>query len=355
MTRLVLAGYFGCGNLGDDAMLLGFLAGLGDREVGLTLLSGAPERTYREYNLHSVDRFDFGAIAAELERSQALVFPGGSIFQDVTSLRSVLYYARLVTMAKKAGCRVVLLGQGVGPLNRFFGRRWARNAFNAADLIVVRDPESAATLKTLGVRIRPVLGADLAFLLPEPPAPAEREGFQVGDMRAVGIAPRPWSKIKGLPELFGEVCRLLFQNNFMPVLIEMDENLDGPLIHRIAKTQGGKIPTLERLRSPIRLQQRLARLEGVIAMRLHAGVLAVTVDVVPTMVSYDPKIGAFTQGMGLPAPLALEGLQASRIVGAFLETHRRREALRAEIGRRREEMVRVARENVEMLWQLVSG
>ena len=145
-SRLLLAGYFGCGNLGDDAILVGFVDGVVKENHDLVVLSGAPEETYRLYGARSIARRDFKQIEEELERCDALVFPGGSIFQDVTSVRSPAYYSTLVTKAKKAGKKVFFLGQGVGPLKTFFGKRFAVSAFKAADAIVVRDPGSAALL-----------------------------------------------------------------------------------------------------------------------------------------------------------------------------------------------------------------
>lgn len=152
MARILLAGYFGCGNIGDDAILLGIVEGLRHSNHDLAALSGAPEETYRYHGVTAYPRKDFKAIREALEGRDALVFAGGSIFQDTTSLRSVYYYSSLVKEAKKLGKKVLFVGQGVGPLKRFFGKRWAASAFNAADAIVVRDPASASLLNSLGVK-----------------------------------------------------------------------------------------------------------------------------------------------------------------------------------------------------------
>ena len=113
MKNLLLAGYLGAGNLGDDAVMLGLVHGLGGASYSVTVLSGAPEETHRLYGFPSVPRRDNRLIEAAIIKCDALVFPGGSIFQDASSMMSPTYYAGLIETAKKHGKKVVLVGQGI--------------------------------------------------------------------------------------------------------------------------------------------------------------------------------------------------------------------------------------------------
>ena len=88
----------------------------------------------------------------ELLGCDILVCGGGGIFQDRTSVRSILYYSLFVLAARIFSKEVRLLHQGVGPLNTRTGRFLARAAFNLAGKISVRDIESKKALKALGVR-----------------------------------------------------------------------------------------------------------------------------------------------------------------------------------------------------------
>ena len=94
MANLLLAGYFGSGNLGDDAILLGFMQGIEKDGHDVHVMSGSPDETYRSYGLRAIDRKNFDEIKKAIDACDALVFPGGSIFQDVTSVASVSYYAK---------------------------------------------------------------------------------------------------------------------------------------------------------------------------------------------------------------------------------------------------------------------
>jgi polysaccharide pyruvyl transferase WcaK-like protein len=258
-----------------------------------------------------------------------------------------------VKSAKSAGKRVVMLGQGVGPLKGTCAKRWARQAFEAADAIAVRDPGSLQTLRSLGVQKAIAVTADLAFLLPPPfQDSASTEGFNVGSMRSVGIAARPLGKGPEIADLFAEFARILFAQNYMPVLIEMDRNEDGLLIQEINKRNGGKVPDLRKLGRPQQVQTRMARMDAVVAVRLHAGILASTVGVPPFMVSYDPKVTAFARLMDLPS-LPVEGLSAARLFEGFKEFMGRREAVAAAMEKRRAEQAALAAQNFELLDRVV--
>lgn len=327
--------------------MLGFVHGLGNTRHNITVLSGAPDETFRTYGFTAVNRKDMKAVQEAIDKCDALVYPGGSIFQDVTSFRSSVYYSHVVKMAKKARKKVMLLGQGVGPLTGFIGKNAASSAFNAADLVVVRDPGSVTTLKNIGYKGTPRVAADCAFLLPAPPE-SDATGFSVGNMKSVGISVRPHGKDKDVIKVFGELCRMLFQNGYMPVLIEMDKTDDFPLMQEISKAQGGKIPDIRKLSSPMQLQQRLARMDSVIAMRLHAGILAATVGIPPLMISYDPKVAAFAQMLDIGSAPSMEGITAQRIYDVFVEHLKSRERNVKVVERRVEDLRKQAMVNIDL-------
>lgn len=352
MPHVVLAGYFGCGNLGDEAVLLGFADAW--RELGgdVTALSERPEDTNRRLGLRAVYRKSPGDIRQALSAADAMVFPGGSIFQDSTSVRSVGYYANLVQLAKRTGKRVFLVGQGVGPLRTFFGKRLAASAFAACDFIAVRDPDSLQALQDLGVKVRAKVTADTAFLLPASiGGTAEDTGFQVGEMKTVGIAPRPlpgW-KDRDTVKLYGELARGLMQAGLMPVFLEMDSEIDGPLIVEISKSQGGKVPEIRKLGSPLDAQTRISRMDAIVAVRLHAGILAAKVGVPPYLVGYDPKVVSFAKMLGVPRFPSLEGLTSQRLIDGFLSFYKERDRHRHVLESKTAELTTAARENVELV------
>jgi polysaccharide pyruvyl transferase CsaB len=346
-AKLLLAGYFGCGNLGDDAILLGFLNGIDGLGYEVRALAGNLSRV-QQLGVTPVPRKDLSAIKEAIKQCDAVVFPGGSIFQDVTSSRSAIYYSSIVHMAKKADKKVLLLSQGIGPLKSFFGKRSAVTAFNLADQITVRDAGSVSALGALGVTKAPRLAADMAFLLPEP-VHSDEDEFQAGGMKAVGIAPRPWGKKKDTVKFFSELSRLLVKEGFMPLMIPMDSEHDSELIQEISNAAGGKIPSLKGITNPSDMMRRLSRLESVIAVRLHAGILAAAAGVPPYLISYDPKVTGLANSLGLAAPPTLESAQPERIVDGFKDFISRRDSLVSQVKRRREELAEEAKVSIEVL------
>jgi polysaccharide pyruvyl transferase WcaK-like protein len=230
----------------------------------------------------------------------------------------------------------------------------AVEAFKAADVVSVRDPTSMATLNALGIT-RPIqVTADSAFLLP-PPHENPGEVFGVAGMRSIGISPRPFGKPKETVALFSDLCGLLFRAQMVPVLIEMDRIEDGLLIDEIEKKSGGRISHIRKIDVASTAQTRLARMDGLIAMRLHAAILAATVGVAPLIISYDPKTTAFAKLLGLPAPPSIENLTAQRLFEIFVEHQKATDRNRQIVARSVKELTQLANGNLELTRKALGG
>jgi polysaccharide pyruvyl transferase WcaK-like protein len=176
--------------------------------------------------------------------------------------------------------------------------------------------------------------------------------FQVGDMQTVGVAPRSLGKDKEIVPLFGSLCRMLFEAKFMPVLIEMDREHDAAILNEIDKSQGGKVPSIRKVATVPQLQQRISRMDSLISMRLHAGVLGAGVGVPALMLAYDPKVASFAQQIELPC-LNIQGLTAQRIMDNFLTFQKSRERHVKTLERKLDELQKMASENIRVLAEAV--
>ncbi|MFZ9973426.1 MAG: polysaccharide pyruvyl transferase family protein, partial [Vulcanococcus sp.] len=124
-TSVLLCGYYGEHNLGDDALLEALLAQLPPAVVPLVTAHDQAEISLR-YGVDSVNRRSLPAVLEALGHCQALVLGGGSLLQDSTSFRSLLYYAALISAARLQGKPVLLWAQGLGPLRRRRSRALVR-------------------------------------------------------------------------------------------------------------------------------------------------------------------------------------------------------------------------------------
>ncbi len=243
--RLLVSGYYGFGNAGDEAILAGLTEGLREQapEAEVTVLSGNPSATQREHGVRAVSR-GLGSAFLRGRESDVLISGGGGLLQDATSWRSPLYYLTVMRLARAAGVRVACVGQGIGPLHRGFVRRLVRNGLSRVDAVAVRDQASQEALRELGVR-RPVeVTADLAFLLPRPTAEAtasawDKAGLSEEGRPAVAIAlRRPSGEPRAglaasLARPISEACRRL---GLHPVLLPMQPPADGELAAGIARS-----------------------------------------------------------------------------------------------------------------------
>ena len=58
-----------------------------------------------------------------MKDSELIISGGGSLLQDVTSKRSLLYYLSIIGLGKLFGKKVMLFAQGIGPIRA----KWLEN------------------------------------------------------------------------------------------------------------------------------------------------------------------------------------------------------------------------------------
>ncbi len=162
-TSVLLCGYYGEHNLGDDALLAALLAQLPPSVTPL-VTAFDQDQIARQHGVASVNRRSLRAVLDGLRRCRALVLGGGSLLQDSTSFRSLLYYAALITAARLQGKPVLLWAQGLGPLRRRRSRALVRLLLPLASGITWRDSASAQLSRQLGVAAPH--GTDAVWSLP---------------------------------------------------------------------------------------------------------------------------------------------------------------------------------------------
>ena len=128
---VVLSGYYGFGNLGDELIcraLIDMAIKAGIDKSRLCVLSANPKETSEKFGVAAVDRWNLFEVFRALRQSRSLLLGGGGLFQDSTSLRSSLYYWGVVFLARMAGVRPWAFGQSVGPFRSKLAAKLARNA-----------------------------------------------------------------------------------------------------------------------------------------------------------------------------------------------------------------------------------
>ena len=163
MYNILISGYYGFDNIGDESILRTLVTSLRERipDCSLTVLSHDPAATREKYGVEAVERMSPLAIARAVRRCDMLISGGGSLLQDVTSSKSLHYYLAIIRFAQLLGKKVFIYSQGIGPIEKDADRRATARALRRADGIVVRDERSAALLAEIGVPAeRVVITAD---------------------------------------------------------------------------------------------------------------------------------------------------------------------------------------------------
>jgi polysaccharide pyruvyl transferase CsaB len=338
MPTIAISGYYGLGNLGDEAILAGIVAGFRRASPGvrLTALSADPQATQSLHGIEAVHRFNPAAVWATLRQSDLLISGGGGLLQDTTSLRSPLYYLGILRMASWLGIPSMVFAQGIGPLRRGVVRRTARRVLNRVALATVRDAGSADALRALGVS-RPAIHitAD-ASLLMDPPSPQDarrawqREKAEPPLRPRIGICLRPWGAATSHPwpanlrRALEDLCR---SRGASAVLVAMQR--PGDLVFSLAMAHGfaARAVSVVTPSTPQEALALIAEMDVVLAMRLHAVVFACMMGVPCVGLAYDPKVRAFLEAVGQPClALDAEPRAVAEAVGSALDERPERSA-----------------------------
>lgn len=341
--RVVISGYYGFGNAGDEAILAAMLAALRSRvpEVQVVVLSGDPARTRRLHHVAAASRI-LGAFRT-IAGADLFISGGGSLVQDTTSARSAVYYLGVLGLATFFARATMVYAQGVGPLHRWWIRALAGRILNRVTVITVRDDGSGRLLLDLGVRRPAHLVADPALTLP--PAPAA----QVQDLLArrrspcIGLALRPWGGDAYLQPLIDGLQAVRQQLGGEVVALAFHPGRDLAVSALAARALGGRV--IAGL-PPEEVLAVVGALDLLIGIRLHALIAAAATGVPFVGLSYDPKVEEFCRRAGAGRILPLPSLSADRlrdeVLAAWGERDVVRRRLHEQAGMLREEALRVA-------------
>lgn len=144
MKKVLISGYLGFGNFGDEALLyilINDLVQVGFKKEDITVISNNPNLTIKTHNVNSINRWSLFGLFSALLNNSALIFIGG-LFQDKTSLRSLFYYTVQAFLANLLQKEVVFFAVGIGPIRRKLSKVLFNISINSARLITVRDQES---------------------------------------------------------------------------------------------------------------------------------------------------------------------------------------------------------------------
>jgi polysaccharide pyruvyl transferase WcaK-like protein len=367
-----LAGAFGQGNPGDEALLAAFARALPDHRP--LAASSDPAATAAEHGIAAVDRDDLATVGREIALADAVVVAGGTIFKTLhpscgrAPLSLLRRTAALAAATRALRKPLALVGVGAAPLRGRGARALARSIVRAADLLVLRDEESAGHLAEIGAPTPVRVGADPAWtLLPDAAAPtkggqtplaqaAAQSGKTAGTVAEGGLTPlgpdepavvmrsaagghapvplaaggdgdgRPvvvaLSHLAGGPDLAERLAAGLAPVLDAGVSVRLDPwqpDGDADLAAAVATRLGDRIDLAPPPPDLLAARDAMTGARLVLAQRFHAIVAAAAAGVPVLAVAHEPKLAGLAGRLEQPAvaPEAPPATLASAVLGAL--------------------------------------
>ncbi|MBQ9604783.1 MAG: polysaccharide pyruvyl transferase CsaB [Firmicutes bacterium] len=364
-TKLLIAGYHGFGNCGDEAILQAMVKNIRalPADLEITALSNKPEFTKTEYKVASVQRFNLFGVLGAILKSDVVLSGGGTLLQDGTSTRSLLYYLSIIKTAKLFGKKVMVYANGIGPVNGARNRKLVKAVLKNVDVITLREKLSEIDLRSIGVD-RPdiTVTADPAFTLESVNDETAREILKKEgiptDKQMVGVSVRAWNKAKYGDDFvvkLADVCDMLAQKGRTVVLLPMGYPRDLEISQKLIDNMHEKAYMIKNRCTPSEILGLVGCFDLMISMRLHTLIFAAVKNVPMLGVIYDPKVEYYLQELDMPeaGDVRTKRLNSSEIMAkandvlANIDEYKKKLKVRADL------MSDKARENDRILLELI--
>ncbi len=319
---IMICGAYGRGNAGDDAILEAIVQEMRalDPERTICVMSRRPQETRLTYRTGAVYTFNIFSILRRFRHAALYINGGGTLMQDVTSTRSIWYYCYTLRAAKKRGCKVMMYGCGIGPINRAGNRKMAAKTIEGSvDRITLRDENSRQELARMGVT-RPDIrvSADPTIILDAAPYEVvslamEQSGIDPNG-RYIGFGLRNWKGLDAaLPAIAAAADYAYEKHGLTPVFVPIEFPSDLTPAERVGALLHCPWHAV-RTRQPIEVTIGiLARMKTVVGIRLHSLMFSAGQGVPVVGMSYDIKVDSFLKYIGSSTCLQLREVKADEL------------------------------------------
>ncbi|SHH92074.1 polysaccharide pyruvyl transferase CsaB [Sporobacter termitidis DSM 10068] len=360
---VVMSGYYGFGNAGDEAILQSIhqnIEGSGG-DIAITVLSSDPEDTKIRYGYDAVNRFAFIEVLNTLRRCDALVSGGGSLLQDHTSTRSLMYYLMIIQVAEMFHKKVMVYANGIGPVRKKINRMLVRRIVGKADVITLRDAASAQELLSMGVRRADIrVTADPVFTLigatrEEARGLLSKSGIPL-DKPYVCVSVRNWSTMGTFKEKVAALCDDIAENFGRTVIfIAMQTPNDIGISYDVVRLMKSKACVLDTRYTAEQIMGIIGGADFVLAMRLHTLIFSARMCVPLIGMIYDPKVEAYIKALDMPSAGDVKNFDIEEVKAAVRAVTGDREKYVSILKNKSIEFEVLAREDAKLLVELLQS
>ena len=318
-TGVLLSGYYGCGNLGDDLLLTVAVEELRTilpdarfllRDHGADLPKLGPDviptgidailNDQTHLRLYRLISFTWHA-AGLLRQCRWLIFGGGTVYHDNRGLASMALQWLLCHLAALLGVRVAALGVGIGDLRTARGRWLLRGIIARCELFLVRD--DAALRQCAGTKAR--LTDDLVFAWQSLTPESARKRL-AGNPASIGLTVSPLANERTVTAL-ADAVRLWQERGHRVVFIVFQQSATIANDRKVFAAISNKLavaPVSVETRHPAAnasaIVEAFADIDIVCGMRFHGLVLAAMLERPFVGIVHDNKISEISRRFDMP-------------------------------------------------------
>lgn len=337
VKTIVISGYYGFGNSGDEAVLHAILLALREegRKHQMTIepivLSIDPKSTERVHGVKAVHRLHMMKLISCIRKSDGLISGGGSMLQDTTGLRTIPYYLSIIKLAQLLGKPTFIYSQGMGPIRHKSYYPLIRHTFDRSQYISVRDEESVNLIRKIGVKVKDIdIVSDPVMGLP----------LQLGDSRnasasnqlpVIGVSVRLWHPERHDLQQITEALRMILNERkvalrFLPFFPPGDTEASRYIIEQLGSGFEDVITIADHAVYPQDMLEQVSSCDLIMGMRLHSLIYAASYFIPMIGISYDPKIDYFLRRLEMEAVGSTDQLNPQDIAAEALQLLDQRDA-----------------------------
>ena len=359
--HVVMSGYYGFNNTGDEAIMLSMhknIQQMGDN-YHITVLSNKPEETKKKYGIEAVYRFGMRDVFHAIRKCDVLLSGGGSLLQDSTSTRSLMYYLSITVMAKMLRKKVMLYANGIGPVSGKRNRRLVKQVVNRADLITLREENSYEELLSMGVNPKKCfVTADPAFTMNGIDGEASRALLQAEgvpmDKPIVVVSVRKWKDMDKFIGRFARMCDTIvekYDRNIVFLGMQMPNDII--VSEKVRAQMKQKAYILKENHSPYEVMGIISQADFILSMRLHTLIFAAKQQVPLIGFVYDPKIEYYLEKLEMPSGGKLKEFDPETTLEYVDDVIRNKAVYVEKLGEKEKELEKMAHRNEKYLAKLL--
>ena len=353
MTDILLLGYYGFKNSGDDALLLSIIQQLKktNNSLSLGVLSFNPRETKEQFGIDAVDRNNILSVIKAIKSAKMLVVGGGTLIQDSTSTKSLIYYLAVIKIAQAFKKKVMLYANGIGPIKEE-NRKITKRIINKVDVITLREQLSLEELKKIGVdKPKIIVTADSVFGIDYEKKPKNQEKqYQLVSVRSH----------KNLCENFcsdiARLCDKMYEeHNISTVFIPFQKKNDLEITEKIRNLMKSESEVFDTECNFSDLMSLMENARLCIGMRLHSLIYSVISKIPCVGLVYDQKVKAFMDYIGQKNYLDAHSLNYRDLMEKVDYALENDEEIKEELENKSLELRELSQKNVQIAIELLKG